>query len=563
MTEREILCDYAKYLRQKYQTETPSVVLQWPPPPTRKVFNLAMIGWNEKQYLRDAEFSRLLLHGDVAGVMHGKNEVSLEEIVMIDDKRKVILIEGAPGAGKSTLAWDICHKWGAGELFQEFTMVVFMQLRDPAIQSATSLASVLCQTERGPKPEEVVSAIQDCDGRGVLFILDGWDEFPYGLYKDSILTYLICKPADISMYSRTLIITSRPIASANLRRYSSSIVEIVGFRQTEMKQYFIEAICEPQIVQKLEDHLSLRPVIEASCYLPLNAAIVVHIFLALNCTLPTTLHGVFTSLVLCCIKRHLSKQAGEEEVPDISSLDTLPADIQEPFKNICMLAYHGVMENKPTFSSADLEARYLPTELSTLSLIQGVNSLTVLGKSKSYSFLHLSVQELLAAYHISKLPPAEQVTIFNELFDQPRFSAVFQFYAAFTKLQTQGMRNVVVRIVKKKSKLLLLSLLRCLYEARDASLCDFVASQLNWKLNLSNESINPVDCLSVGFFLNTVCFTTSGEFKVVLSVCKLNSSSISLLVKEMFKCSDSSNTQADLAVSARVLGHLHLQYVPY
>jgi len=192
-----------------------------------------------------------------------------------------------------------------------------------------------------------------------------------------------------------------------------------------------------------------------------------------------------------------------------------------------------------------------------------VNSLTVLGKSKSYSFLHLSVQELLAAYHISKLPPAEQVTIFNELFDQPRFSAAFQFYAAFTKLQTQGMRNVVVRIVKKKSKLLLLSLLRCLYEARDASLCDFVASQLNWKLNLSNESINPVDCLSVGFFLNTVCFTTSGEFKVVLSVCKLNSSSISLLVKEMFKCSDSSNTQADLAVSARVLGHLHLQYVPY
>jgi len=557
----DTLPGYAKYLRQKYQTETPNVSLQWPPPPTHKFFNLEMISCDAAQFLHDEELSRLLLHGDVASVMRRNEQVKLEDIIKIDDKKKVILIEGAPGAGKSTLAWHICQKWGTEEMFREFRMVIFIQLRDPAIKSATTLTNILSQTERGPKPEEVMSAIKDCDGRHILFILDGWDEFPPGLSKNSIFKDLICRPADISMHSRTLIITSRPIATADLRRYASSRVEIVGFSQTERKRYFTEAVHEPQNVQKLEDHLKLRPVIEASCYLPLNAAIIVNIFLSQNCTLPTTLHRLFTTLVICCIKRHMTKPTGErDEIPKFSSLDDLPADIQEPFNNICNLAFYGVRENKPTFSKADLELYDLPTELSTLSLIQGVSNFTFLGKSQLYSFLHLSVQELLAAFHISKFPPKEQVKIFNEFFDQPRFSMVFQFYAAFTKLHCDGVKNVVARMVQqKKSKLLLLSLLHCLYEARDISLCNFVAAQLNGELDLSDESISPVDCLSVGYFLNSVSHAISGKFKVNLTYCGINGYSISLLLKELSEYSGSSGIPARVD---QVVGQLHIKYVP-
>jgi len=242
--------------------------------------------------------------------------------------------------------------------------------------------------------------------------------------------------------------------------------------------------------------------------LPINAAIIVHIFLASSHTLPITLHGVFVLLVLCCIRRHLTRQAGEgEEIPNISTMNDLPANIEKQLKDICMLAYQGVKEDKATFSTADIKRYNLPTELSTLSLIQGVESFAVLSKSKSYNFLHLSVQELLAAFHISKTSPEEQVKIFNKLFEQPRFSAVFQFYAAFTKLQSEGVRDVVARIVQRKSKLLLLSLFRCLYEARDASLCTFVFDQLNGELDLQNKAISPVDCLSLGYFLNSVGLT--------------------------------------------------------
>ena len=540
------LDSYAEYLRGRYSTEVPAFfTLQWPPPPTRKVFNLAMIGHRTIQRGPiDEEFVRLTLRGNVDDIMRMKVPIELKNLFKLEHKEhKVILIEGAPGAGKSTLAWYVCQKWESGGLFQKFKVVIFVQLRDPAIQSATSIADILpveSQNMRG----EVMSELLSCRGRGVLFVLDGWDEYGPGLWAHSLFQQLICTPGEVNMHFSSLIITSRPIASGELQQYASSRVEIVGFSSAEVKKYFSECMGMSETVQKLQDHLRERPVIEASCYLPLNAAIVVHLFLALNHTLPHTLHEVFLSLVLCCIIRHLTKEAEEGEmVPSISSLDDLPPDVQKPFNNICTMAYQGVMKNKVTFSATDLRSFNLPTELSTLSLIQAVQSFTAFEKSISYNFLHLSVQELLAAVHISKLPAAEQIQIFNDLFDQPRLVAVFQFYAAFTKLQTKGVRDIVARIIQKQQKPLLVNLLHGLYEAQDLSLCEFVASHLKRGLDLSGNTLSPMDCLVVGYFLSCVCLTTSGEFKVNLRNCSLDDYRVSFLVRELSKRTSSSDAQ--------------------
>ena len=340
------------------------------------------------------------------------------------------------------------------------------------------------------------------------------------------------------MQSSALIITSRPIATAQLQRFISNRIEIAGFQQSEIKHYFTEALGGSEIVQKLSDHLRERPVIEASCYLPLNTAIITHLFLASNHTLPATLHGVFTSLVICCIKRHLERQAVEgEDIHEFSSLDSLPQGTQEHFNNLCKLAYHGVMENKVTFSGTDLESFQLSTELSTLSLMQGAASFSTLGVTKLYNFLHLSTQELLAAFYIAKMQPEEQVKVFKELFEQPRFANVFQFYAAFTKLQTEGVQDTVSSIVKSKKKLLILSLLHCLYEAQDDSLCEFVACELQKELDLSEQTLSPVNCLSIGYFVRRVCSTNTGEFKLKLTIDRIGEYGSSLLVRELSKYS--------------------------
>ena len=547
------LDSYATYLRGRYTTELPAFfTLQWPPPLTRKVFNLAMIGHQTIQRGPiDEELVQLTLRGNVDDITRRKSSIELKSLFQLDNmKHKVILIEGAPGAGKSTLAWHICQKWESGELFQEFKVVVFVQLRDAAIQSAKTLADLL-PARSGNMRTELQSVLESCDGRGVLFVLDGWDEYGAGLQAGSLFQQLICSPEDVNMHLSSLIITSRPIASGELQQYASSRVEIVGFTSAEVKKYFSESIGNIEKERKLHDHLRERPVIEASCYLPLNAAIVVHLFLVLNHTLPDTLHEVFLKLVICCIIRHLTKQGGKN--PHISSLDDLPPDLQEPFNNICTMAYHGVMKNKATFSLTVLQSFNLPTELSTLSLLQGVQSFAACEKSVSCNFLHLSVQELLAAFHISKLPATEQIQIFNDLFDQPRLAAVFRFYAAFTKLQTEGVRDIVARIVQKKQLHLLVNLLHGLYEAQDLSLCTFVASHLEGEFYLEHITLSPMDYLVVGYFLSCVCLTTSREFEVDLSNCSLNAYRVSFLVRDLSKCSSSLKPLLKLSLNSNNL----------
>ena len=573
---RSIRCHYANILRGKYQSRFPSVLtLQWPPPPTLKVFNLAMISQRVLRYAPDDEMVRLLQQGNVSDVVSSRNQVTLDEIScnLHSGRRKVILIEGAPGAGKSTLAWHLCTMWKSRELFQEFEIVLFVQLREPTIQSAKSLED-LFPAESLSKKKEVISAIQYCGGHQVLIVLDSWDEFPSGLKEDTVIKNLICDPSVLNLEHSALIITSRPVATAQLQRVITTRVEIAGFLRSEIKRYFTEAIGNPQMVQKLTDHLKERPVIEASCNLPLNTAIVTHLFLALNHTLPTTLHGVFTSLVTNCIKRHLERQAEGKQIPEhtsriISFLRKhlrrqveeregipefgIPPGIQKQFSNLCTLAYHGVMENKATFTAADLRSFKLPTELSTLSLIQGVASFSAHTECKLYNFLHLSTQELLAAFYISKMKPAKQVEIFKQLFKQPRFANVFQFYAAFTKLQDQGIRDTVSSMVKCSNTTLILSLLQCLYEAQDDALCQFVGSELKKELSLSQKTLSPVDCLSVGYFVGSVCSTTTEQFKLTLMINGLDGYGTTLLVREFTKYYIPSATQAAAAVETENL----------
>ena len=514
--------------------------LQWPPPPTRKVLQLAMIQGQNIDYGSREEIIRLTLHGRVNDIVHKKTSVKLEDIFRIDkEARKAILIEGAPGSGKSTLAWYICQQWQASKLFQEFETVVFVQLRDSAIHSAKALED-LFPAESKSQGVTVVAELQAKQGQGMLWVMDGWDELPVHLRTNSIFHGLISSPRALNLHFSAVVVTSRPVASGDLYRFISSRVEILGFTPTEVKEYFTEALRgDVQLVEKLQNCLKELPMVEASCYVPINAAIVTHLFLAQGQSLPTTLHGVFTSLVICCVIRHMTK---ENAKCSISSLDSLPSCLKESFHKICALAYHGVMENKATFSSKDLEQLRLPQELETLGLIQGVESFASFQKSVSYNFLHLSVQELLASFYISKLPGNEEIDVFKRLFGQPRFAAVFQFYAAFTKLKTLGIREIVANIVKKKEKPQILYLIHGLYEARDVSLCQFVISQLSGELNLINNSLSPVDCLSIGYFLSCVCHTTEGEFVVHLSWCSLDYNRVHFLVKEFSKSSNAMET---------------------
>ena len=116
---------------------------------------------------------------------------------------------------------------------------------------------------------------------------------------------------------------------------------------------------------------------------------------------------------------------------------------------------------------------------------------------------------------------------FQQLFIQPRFAAVFQFYAAITKLIIPGIRQVIAKIVDAKSKPLLVSLLRCLHEAQDPSLCLYVAERLDYKLDLRRVSLTALDCLSISFYFSVV----AKESSVGLSECNIDDLGAKCLAK--------------------------------
>ena len=483
----------------------------------------------------DDEFIRLTITGKDDDILQKKTPADLENILSdCDRKRKVVLLEGAPGSGKSTLCLHICQEWAEGKLFQEYDIVVLVRLRDPLIGKAKTVADLLPCVDKA-MASEAETAIKAQYGAGVLWVLDGWDELPSDLPSDSIINKLI-QPRmfqESPLVKSSVIIASRPSSSAELHPLVSSRVEVLGFTPHELEQYFRECLKgDSGAVQTLLERIQDNPVVEGSCYLPLNAAIVAHVFLSGDHSLPSSNHGIFTAVVQNTLTRYLQDRLGKTTpVGDITSPDKLPPEVQVPFKNLCELAFYGVKNNKLTFSASDLMALSISKEVSEIGLLQSVPSI-ISGCLLSYvyfCFLHLSIQELLAAVHISHMSPKQQISVFQELFGTPRFSAVFQFYAGITKLRTSQpwlsklprflcpvpasvydlVRTIVKQELKKVlySRTLLVSLLHCLYEAEDPLLCELVDDLLNHRLIFYRTTLTPLDCLAVGYFSSVVTTT--------------------------------------------------------
>ena len=139
-----------------------------------RIFRLAMIMAEEveRRNIRD-DFVRKTITGKVDDILRKKVPVKLEDVFknVKEGQRRKILIEGAPGCGKSTLALHICQQWADGILFPEYRQIVLVRLREQAVQNAKSIADILPHSNTmGREIEEELTA---CNGQEVLFVLDG------------------------------------------------------------------------------------------------------------------------------------------------------------------------------------------------------------------------------------------------------------------------------------------------------------------------------------------------------------------------------------------------------
>ena len=143
---------------------------------------------------------------------------------------RTILIEGG---GKSTLALHICHQWARGASWlARFDVVIIAYLRDEAIQNAKILDDILPARNK-EMSQNIASQLQATDGSNVLFIFDGWDEFPSDLMNNSIVSTIIIVSHKNFLFIKELYLSPpRPVSSGNLIQLSDRRVEILGFTAT-------------------------------------------------------------------------------------------------------------------------------------------------------------------------------------------------------------------------------------------------------------------------------------------------------------------------------------------
>lgn len=126
------------------------------------------------------EFSQATVHGSIDEIVEKKKiPISLEDLCKIPCGSS-ILLDGAPGIGKSILTFELCHRWVSGTGFQKHNLLVLLQLRDKSIQSSlSSIKNLLgCHLDEQSWKSKAVQDIIDKRASGVLIILEGFDELP-------------------------------------------------------------------------------------------------------------------------------------------------------------------------------------------------------------------------------------------------------------------------------------------------------------------------------------------------------------------------------------------------
>ena len=334
---------------------------------------------------------------------------------------QIILVEGAPGIGKTMLIKEIAHLWATGELLTDTEIILLLSLRNPKIDTIDSPKDMFyhhCRDEE--KAKIYASYFYNNKGSGLVILLDGLDENQKVMKHGRFLYKLVSE----GFYSKAcIIITSRPHATIDLQMHVDYRVEIIGFTM-QRRHEFVHDNLEQKDGAELENYLKNHSVIDTLCHIPLNLSILLFLFkekprVGSSFALPKTQTELIKSAVEMTVSHNLQKlgQTGFE-----NDLRCLPEHYKYIFLKFCRLAYEALAKIKLTFTRSEIKAACSVEDVckhcniplqnkfkindaiqSGLGLIQTAEfHVDMQGDTDRLSnFVHFSVQEMLAAWDIS------------------------------------------------------------------------------------------------------------------------------------------------------------------
>uniref|UniRef100_A0A674PML2 NACHT domain-containing protein n=1 Tax=Takifugu rubripes TaxID=31033 RepID=A0A674PML2_TAKRU len=327
---------------------------------------------------------------------------------------RVVLTNGVAGVGKTFSVQKFSLDWAEGLENQDISLVLPLSCRELNLirdeqHSLLSLLHVFHPTLQKIRAEDLTVW-------KLLFIFDGLDEsrFSLGFNKHQVISdvtqvssveVLLVNLIQGNLLPSALIwITSRPAAAYQIPPSCvDRITEVRGFTDSQKEEYFRRRFSDEDLSKGIISHIKASRSLHIMCLIPVFCwitAIVLEDMMTRDQRgeLPKTLTDLYSHFLMVQIKRKKQKYGGKQRPGKLTKAD------KKLLLKMGRLAFEHLEKGNIMFYSEDLEQCGL--DVSEVSVYSGVcteifKRESVIFQKSVYCFVHLSIQEFLAAVYIA------------------------------------------------------------------------------------------------------------------------------------------------------------------
>uniref|UniRef100_A0A669D8S0 NACHT domain-containing protein n=1 Tax=Oreochromis niloticus TaxID=8128 RepID=A0A669D8S0_ORENI len=328
---------------------------------------------------------------------------------------RVVLTNGVAGVGKTFSVQKFTLDWAEGLENQHVSVVVLLSFRELNLitdeqYSLLELLHVFHPTLQKVTAEKLAVS-------QLLFIFDGLDESRLSLdFTNRKLLSDVTQKSSVSQLLTNLIqgnllpsalvwITSRPAAANQIPpKCVDRLTEVRGFTDAQKEEYFRRRFSDEELSSRIISHMKTSRSLHIMCRIPvfcwITATVLEHMLTTeQRGELPKTLTDMYSHFLLVQTKRKKNKyHEGHETSPQ----ELTEAD-REVLLKLGRLAFEHLEKGNIMFYQEDLEQCGL--DVTEASVYSGVcteifKRECVIFQKPVYCFVHLSIQEFLAAVYM-------------------------------------------------------------------------------------------------------------------------------------------------------------------
>ena len=500
----------------------------WPPVKSSNFVSLALIG-NQTSW-------RSTIQKSVDDIIGHKTTTSYQSMTCDDCIGTFTLLQGRPGSGKTVLMNKISCDWARGEILKSHLLIFIplRRLREEPDRKLATLLRVACSALPQSDVDELVSHIKQKQGKDIVFVFDGFDEYVPCYYEKKVnisphirketrwydifrrkepMKFNIIQVEDFlellsgkTLTKSTIFVTSRPAACNSIRECATKQIEVLGFLKPQIIEYIDYYFStDESTAQQLVAHLERYPNLMYMAYLPLHCAMLAFLFED-DAFLPETETEFYKHFTLSTLLRSLRRRLGSITIT-IASFDQLPQREKTILDKVCKLAFNATVNSKQVFTSADIKSilrgtniEHARKDVSDLGLIVTDHYFMRYGLDDTYTFLHLTFQEYLGAIYIADLSESKRMEIIRKYKNNKNLSVVWRFLCGmmdFSRTNTMVAFESIVKAIENK-----LEKLQCCFETQHSTPCSYIINAFNGLLEFSSNNFTPSDCAAIGYTIS-------------------------------------------------------------